>query len=134
MKPLAPAGVTPDGKKLCRICQKDLTGRSRLKDEKGYICKKCSDEEFAAEDERDKDAIECPECHRKLKMQAFVEYRGTLICRRCHTDHMDTDKVKVAQLGELTAHKEHDKRGLIALAIVAVVIAILGLISKLIMG
>lgn len=139
LKPLAPrpgpagqAGATPsDGKKICRVCGKDLTGRSRLKDSKGYICKKCSDAEFAAEDERDRDAIECPECHRRLKPVAFTEYRGTLICRRCHADHVAHDKLKVAQLGELTAHVEQDKQGILRLVIVAAVVLVLGLASKL---
>jgi hypothetical protein len=122
-----------DGKKLCRVCGKDLTGRSRLKDDKGYICKKCSDAEFAADDERERDLIPCPECHRKLKAAAFTEYRGTLICRRCHVDHMENDKLKVAKLGELSAHKEADKRFVLTLSIVAGVVALLGAISWLIM-
>ena len=70
MKPLA-----DPSKKPCRICGKNLAGRSRLKDEKGYICKKCSDAEFAAEADAEATAIKCPECMRKLKPEAFVEYR-----------------------------------------------------------
>ena len=129
MVPFAP-GVGADGKKRCRVCQKDLTGRSRLKDSKGYMCKKCSDDEFAADAERERDAIKCPECNRKLKPAAFVEWRGTLICRRCQADHVENDKLKVAQLGELKAHAEHDKRGLITLSIIAGAVLVLGIISK----
>lgn len=117
-------------KKVCRFCGKDLTGRSRLKDELGYICKKCSDEDFAEQAEREKDLMKCPECERKLKPTAFVEYRGTLICRRCHLHHLETDKLKVAKVS-LTKHKEHDKKTVITLAIVFGVLALILIIKSL---
>jgi hypothetical protein len=104
-------------KKVCRFCGKDLTGRSRMKDELGYICKKCSDEDFAEQEEREKDLMRCPECERKLKPSAFVEYRGSLICRRCHLHHLENDKLKVGKV-KLTKHKEHDKKTVVTLAII----------------
>ena len=120
--------ATRSGKKLCRVCGKDLTGRSRLKDEKGYICKKCSDAEFAVEAEAERDSIECPECHRKLKAGGFVEWRGTLICRRCHAHHLDNDRLKVPKV-ELKQHAEFEKKRTMQMAIVAGVIG-LGLLVK----
>lgn len=116
--------------KVCRFCGKDLTGRSRLKDELGYVCKKCSDEDFAEQDEREKDLIRCPECERKLLPSAFLEYRGSLICRRCHMHHMENDKLKVAKV-TLTKHKEHDKRTVWTLAIVFAVLAAILIIKTL---
>jgi len=41
------AATSTDGRKLCRSCGKDLTGRTRLKDKYGYICKQCADAEDA---------------------------------------------------------------------------------------
>lgn len=117
-----------DEKKVCRFCGKDLTGRSRMKDDLGYVCKKCSDEDFAEQDEREKDLIRCPECERKLKPTAFLEYRGTLICRRCHQHHLEHDKLKVAKV-QLTKHKEHDKKTVITLAIVFGVLALILLVK-----
>lgn len=134
MKPLSPtdpAQPGADGKKLCRLCGKDLTGRSRLKDEKGYICKKCSDAEFEAEAEAEKDCIKCPECERKLKPQAFVEYRGTLICKRCHAHHLETDKVKVAKV-ETTLHSEAERSHTLRWAIIAGILALILVIKTLI--
>lgn len=122
MRPnLAPGAVN---KKICRFCGVDLTGRSRMKDDLGYICKKCSDQDFAEQEEREKDLMRCPECERKLKPSAFVEYRGTLICRRCHLHHLENDKLKVAKV-TLTKHKEHDKKTVKMLAIVFLVLALL---------
>jgi DNA-directed RNA polymerase subunit RPC12/RpoP len=118
------------GKKVCRFCGKDLTGRSRMKDEHGYICKKCSDEDFAEQAEREKDLLRCPECERKLKPTAFVEYRGTLICRRCHLHHLENDKLKVAKV-QLTKHKEHDKKTVISLAIVFAILALILVLKSL---
>jgi DNA-directed RNA polymerase subunit RPC12/RpoP len=125
MKPLA-----DPNKKLCRVCGKNLAGRSRLKDEKGYICKKCSDAEFEADAEAERDAIDCPECHRKLKPEAFVEYRGTLICKRCHAGHLDNDKLKVAKLGELKLHNVEERRSVARMSIIVGVALFLALLVK----
>lgn len=127
---LAPGAVT---KKVCRFCGADLTGRSRLKDELGYVCKKCSDQDFAEQEEREKDLIKCPECERKLKSSAIVEYRGTLICRRCHMHHLENDKLKVAKV-TLTKHKEHDKKTVKTLAIVFLVLAMILVIKMFVFG
>ncbi len=116
--------------KVCRFCGKDLTGRSRLKDELGYVCKKCSDEDFAEQDEREKDLIKCPECERKLKPGAFLEYRGTLICRRCHAHHLENDRLKVGKV-KLTKHKEHDKKSVKVLAIIFGVLALVLILRSL---
>lgn len=129
MKPNASPTAT-EGAKVCRFCGKDLTGRSRLKDEHGYVCKKCSDEDYAEQDEREKDLIKCPECEQKKKPGAFVEYRGTLICRKCHQYHLENDKLKVAKVS-LTKHKEHDKKSVKTLAIVFGVLAVLLLVKLL---
>lgn len=126
------ANLTPGAvnKKVCRFCGVDLTGRSRLKDELGYVCKKCSDQDFAEQEEREKDLIKCPECERKLKPSAIVEYRGTLICRRCHMHHLENDKLKVAKV-KLTKHKEHDKKAVKTLAIVFLVLVLILVIKSL---
>lgn len=130
MVPLAPSDAAPVKGKPCRVCGKDLTGRTRMKDERGYICKTCSDAEYAVEAEAERDAMQCPECLRKLKPDAFVEYRGSLICKRCKADHAETDKLKVGKVA-LTKHAEADKRNVMTLAIVAAVLLLIGLIATL---
>jgi DNA-directed RNA polymerase subunit RPC12/RpoP len=124
------SGGTIESKKICRFCGKDLTGRSRMKDELGYICKKCSDEDFAEQEEREKDLMRCPECERKLKPSAFVEYRGNLICGRCKMYHQENDKLKVGKV-KLTKHKEHEKKTVTTLAIVFGVLAMILIIKSL---
>jgi len=113
------------GKKICRVCSKDLTGKPRMKDDGGYICKQCAD----VEDEKEADLIKCPECLRRLKPDAIIEYRGTLICRRCKQHHEETDKLKVAKV-ELKHHVVEEKKSVIRLAIilgVLLVVILLGL-------
>lgn len=107
--------------KPCRVCKKDLAGKPRLKDSLGYICKKCSDEEFRAEKEEAASLIECPECHRKMKPAGLAEYRGTLICKRCRADHDESDKLKVAKV-TLSKHDEVERGNLVKLLIVGGVI------------
>ena len=87
----------------------------------------------AEQEEREKDLIKCPECERKLKTSAIVEYRGTLICRRCHMHHLENDKLKVAKV-TLTKHKEHDKKTVKTLAIVFLVLAMILVIKMFIFG
>ena len=130
MVPLAPVdGVAaPVSGKPCRVCGVDLTGRTRMKDDRGYICKPCSDAEFAAEADAERDAMQCPECLRKLKPEAFVEYRGSLICKRCRADHMDTDKLKVGKV-ELKKHAEVERQQVKIYAIVAGALLLLGIVT-----
>lgn len=130
MTPDAPPPAVP-GAKLCRVCGKDLKGRTRMKDERGYICKSCSDAEFAAEADAERDAMECPECLRKLKPEAFVEYRGSLICKRCRAHHNETDKLKVGKV-ELVKHAEAEKQSVLRWAIVAGVLMLLAIIATLV--
>ncbi|MFT3785263.1 MAG: hypothetical protein QM770_03740 [Tepidisphaeraceae bacterium] len=123
--PLAPsAPEMNEAKKVCRVCGKDLTGRSRLKDDRGYLCKPCADKE----DEKEADLIKCPECERRLKPDAFVTYRGTMICRKCNAYHMEHDKVKVGKV-ELTHHAEHEKQKIKTLLILLGVLGVLILIG-----
>lgn len=132
--PTDPHAPRPDGKKLCRVCGKNLAGRSRLKDSKGYICKTCSDTEYEAEAEAERDAIECPECHRKLKAGGFVEWRGNLICKRCHSHHQENDRLKVAKLGELTLHNKEEKKSALTLTVICGVLALMLAVKTFIIG
>jgi uncharacterized protein YbaR (Trm112 family) len=109
--------------KLCRVCGKDLTGKPRLRDKQGYLCKACSD----AEDDKSAQTLTCPECHRKLRIAGFIDYRGTLICKSCHSHHQETDKVKVARV-DTSYHDREEKQKLYRLLI------LLGVISLFLVG
>lgn len=117
----------PDAaKKLCRVCGKDLTGKPRLKDDKGYLCRSCADEV----DEAEADLMKCPECERRLKSEAFVNYRGTMICRKCNAFHQENDKLKVGKV-DLKHHDEHAKKSIKPLLILLGVLAFFMLLSVL---
>jgi DNA-directed RNA polymerase subunit RPC12/RpoP len=124
--PLAPVEhpSADAAKKLCRVCGKDLTGKPRLKDEQGYLCKPCADEV----DEAEADLIKCPECERRLKSEAFVNYRGTMICRKCNAYHQETDKTKVGKV-DLKHYDEFEKKSIKPLLILLGVLAFFMLLS-----
>jgi DNA-directed RNA polymerase subunit RPC12/RpoP len=130
-KPRAPAAPmpvehpTPDvAKKVCRVCSKDLTGKPRLKDEQGYLCKTCADEV----DEAEADLMKCPECERRLKPEAFVNYRGTMICRKCNAFHQEHDKVKVGKV-DLKHYDDHAKKSIKPLLILLGILSFFILLS-----
>jgi hypothetical protein len=111
----APADEPHRKAKLCRVCGKDLAGRTRLRDKLGYICAACA----KAEDEAEAHLLTCPDCHRKLKDAAFVNFHGTLICKRCYSDRMHDDKPHVEKV-DLAYHHHAERRRLkIMLAIAA---------------
>lgn len=107
--------------KPCRICGKELAGRSRLRDELGYLCKSCADVEDAKDAERDAEMMRCPECQRKLRLAGFVDYRGSLICRSCHAHHQEHDALKVGKVS-LKKHDEHERKSTKRLLIIMGVI------------
>jgi DNA-directed RNA polymerase subunit RPC12/RpoP len=121
--------VSSSASKPCRVCGVDLAGRSRLKDELGYLCKPCADQLDAAE-KGDPDALSCPECGRRLKRAGFVEYRGALICRSCKAHRDEIDRYKPAKI-DATPHKEEEKKSIVRLLIllgVCVFFILIGLI------
>lgn len=137
------------GAKLCRVCGKDLTGKPRLRDDLGYICKHCSDLEDqgkipkpqreaqpdaspkpAKDPLSDEKLMRCPECNRKLKPLGFLPYRGQLICKSCHAHHMEHDALKVDKVS-LKHHDEHEKKKVKQLAILAGVILLILIVNGL---
>ena len=135
------------GAKLCRVCGKDLTHRTRMRDEYGYICKPCADKEDAGEISKptiertstskgtgatdllsDDRLMKCPECNRKLKPAGMVPYRGTLICKSCKNFHDESDGLKVAKVS-LKGHEVHDREQIKKLAIIAGVLLLIVLLN-----
>ncbi|HQY89335.1 MAG TPA: hypothetical protein PK402_11800, partial [Tepidisphaeraceae bacterium] len=134
------------GAKLCRVCGKDLTNRSRLRDDYGYICKACADKEDAGEITKptgpkpsrgkkkgstadllaEDRLMKCPECNRKLKPGGMVPYRGKLICKSCHVYHEENDGLKVAKV-DLKGHDVHAREQVKKLAIIAAVVLLIAL-------
>jgi hypothetical protein len=117
----------PTVEKLCRVCGKNLAGHRRLKDKHGYICPAC------AQDEKDAEAaglVSCGECGRKLKPAGLLDYHGTMICKRCFTDHQELSKFK-APPPKLELHDQQEKKRLYILLAIAGVLGVIVLLSAL---
>jgi len=113
--------------KACRICGKDLTGKPRQKDDKGYLCGACAD----AENKRESELEKCPECSRRLSPSAFTTFRGKRICRRCMQAHEEAGRPKVVKI-DTEHHDTHEKQKIILLAVILVAIVVVILLQTLV--
>ena len=119
-----PADVN-EKKKLCIVCGKDVAGHRRVKDSRGYMCYQCARDEMDAEKEG---TVRCAECGRRVKPAGLVEYGGIKICKKCFNDHKETKRKAVRKVA--TRHYElHEKKTLMALAVVAGILGLFVLYS-----
>ena len=113
--------------KLCRVCGRDLTGKPRQKDDKGYICGACAE----AENKREADLEKCPECNRRLSSSAFTTFRGKRICRRCMQAHEEAGRPKIVKI-DTEHHESHEKQKIILLIVILVAIVVVILLQTLV--
>lgn len=115
---LANPGTHAKGGKHCRVCGKDLEGKPRMKDDRGYLCGHCG----IAEEKKESHLVRCPECRRKLKPAGLVPFRDRMICKQCFMHHEEMKHPKVAKV-DTSLHHARERRSIIKLA---VVLALLG--------
>jgi len=113
--------------KVCIVCGKNLSGHRRVKDSRGYMCYKCAKSEIDREHEG---TIPCAECGRRVKEQGLINYSGIKICRRCYEDHKESKK-KIVKKVATKQYEEHEKRNLIILAVVFVILGLIVLFTQL---
>src|SRR5438045_1832422 len=75
--------VVQEKAKVCRECGKDLTGKLRVKDSRGYLCPECNQKE--KQEERG-DRVRCRGCSHFIKKSMMTEYEGKLYCERCYAE------------------------------------------------
>ena len=108
--------------KLCCQCGKDLAGKKRLKDSRGYWCVDCAkkdeaDRKAAAEGDR------CPECARVVPPGALVSFENKMICSRCAREHREIRKPgskKFHAIDDTQFQKEDKRKMYVALAVAGV--------------
>jgi hypothetical protein len=107
--------------KICFVCGKNVAGHRRVKDSRGYLCYDCAKAEVKQEKAG---TIPCAECGRRVKEGGLVNYGGIRICRKCHEDHKETQKKAVKKVA--TKHFDvHEKKNLIIIAVIFVVLALI---------
>ncbi|HEY7087645.1 MAG TPA: hypothetical protein VH518_06115 [Tepidisphaeraceae bacterium] len=105
--------------KICISCGKNVAGHRRVKDSRGYLCYDCAKAEVRQEREG---TTPCAECGRRVKEGGLINYGGIKICRKCHEDHRETQRKAVKKV--TTHHFDvHEKKNLIILAVVFIVLA-----------
>ncbi|MGA2583036.1 MAG: hypothetical protein ABSG31_07140 [Tepidisphaeraceae bacterium] len=86
---LSPAEAPgPPAAKVCVLCGKDVTGRTRIKDSRGYICGACAQTEKQAA----KSGPRCADCNRSVPASGLYDYEGLKICQFCRDDRVAAAK------------------------------------------
>jgi DNA-directed RNA polymerase subunit RPC12/RpoP len=109
--------------KVCNVCGKDLTGKKRLRDSRGYWCVDCHKADQAANKPQ---GVRCSDCGRIVAEGAITEYAGIRICGKCRSDREEVRK-RERRFGKVddAAYQNEDKRGLyILLGIFGVLVVI----------
>ena len=108
--------------KVCRECGKDLRGHRRFKDQHGYLCKDC--------DEDDKlRRIPCAECGTPTLPHALHPWGNISICTSCKVDHENDPQKKFRRRVSTEKHERHEKRLVFIIAGVIAAILLIVLVS-----
>lgn len=113
--------------KICVICGKNVAGHRRVRDSRGYLCYECAKAEIRQEREG---KIPCAECGRYVKEAGLVQYGDIRICRKCYQDHKEASK-KVIKKVSTHHYQLHEKRRLIVLSIIFVILGLIVLWQQL---
>ena len=110
--------------KVCCQCGKELEGKKRLRDSRGYWCYAC----HKLDQEANKPKGErCADCGRKVAAAALSDFEGRRICGSCRNDRKEKAVAERRRSGVST--EGHDRltktRLLWMCAIVAVLLAII---------
>jgi hypothetical protein len=113
--------------KVCIVCGKNLSGHRRVKDSRGYMCYRCAKEEINKEQAG---TIPCAECGRRVKEKGLISYLGIKICRRCYEDHKESKRKMVKKIAT-KQYEIHEKRSLIILAVIFIILGMIVLFTQL---
>jgi hypothetical protein len=110
--------------KICCQCGKDLAGKKRLRDSRGYWCYAC----HKLDQEANKPKGEkCADCGRVVAATALGDFEGRKICGSCRNDRKEMAVAERRRSGIDTKQYDRlDKKRLIWMfAVVAVLVAII---------
>lgn len=106
----------------------DVSGRKRVKDGLGYYCYDC----YQAEERRlHQGRVRCRACGRLTKPEVLTEYEGIRMCPQCLAERQELQKQQIQRIGMATTQKRYEKRQIIALCVVLVVLLMLIVLGRL---
>jgi hypothetical protein len=119
--------------KVCCICGKDLAGRKRLRDSRGYWCVDCHKADQAANAPK---GVKCGHCARVVAEAALSDFNGVKVCGICRKDLAEQAKRDRQMRGvDSKAYQEHDKLRLyVMIGIAGVLLVIIILHSLKLLG
>ncbi|MGD0542176.1 MAG: hypothetical protein ABSB33_11710 [Tepidisphaeraceae bacterium] len=110
--------------KVCCQCGKDLTGKKRLRDSRGYWCPECHKIDKAAHAPK---GVKCADCGRIVNEAGLHDYEGRRICGSCRSElkKLKKEQRRLSPV-KTNAYQQQDKRALLGLlAVFAVLLAII---------
>jgi hypothetical protein len=115
--------------KVCCQCGKDLAGKRRLRDSRGYWCYACHKLDQEANKPKGK---KCTDCGRVVPEAALTDVDGQMICSRCQAARKQEEKER-RRLSpvETTAHDELAKKRLLWMFAVVAVLALIIILKQL---
>jgi len=118
VEPAAPAA------KVCCQCGKDLSGKKRLRDSRGYWCVDCHKADKIANAPKGE---KCEDCGRIVAPTALSDFGGRRICGICRNDLKETAREERRLSPVKTdAFQKHDRRRVyVMFGIVAVLVLII---------
>ena len=118
----APAPV-----KVCCACGKDLAGKKRIKDSRGlYWCPACSDADNKKKSPaRNGKGEICPDCGRSFPDSKMLDFQLTRVCVTCYKERAKQGEKEQKKDYARKVHNAHERRTLLKLCIVAVVLILI---------
>ena len=110
--------------KVCCMCGKDLAGKKRFKDSRGYWCPECSEDDAKSKEEK---GTPCEQCGRKVPPNSMTSVDGKMLCVRCVREQRELRAPgnKKYRVVNDRAYKEDEKKKLWIMAAALVVLLIL---------
>lgn len=115
--------------KPCFKCGKELTGRKRFKDRSGnYWCEACH---FSEKRHDPVKHVPCDGCGRLVEPRKLTDYENIRICTRCLKERRRINRKARRPVVFGSEHREHEKKNVLRLLIVAGVLLLIMLLASL---
>jgi DNA-directed RNA polymerase subunit RPC12/RpoP len=110
--------------KVCCMCGKDLAGKKRFKDSRGYWCPECSEEDARSKEDK---GTPCEHCGRKVPEQSMTSVDGKMLCVRCVREQRELRAPGNKKFRAVNdrAFKEHEKKKMLIMGGILVVLLVL---------
>lgn len=118
--------VVPPHEKTCCRCGKDISGKTRYHDSRGYWCKECHRLEKL---ETTEDGEPCDACARRVPARKLFADQGQRICGRCLRERQE-ERHKPKAITFSRPHQEYQKKQVLILLAIGLALVLLVLLGS----